>query len=120
MTAHRLAWIDVGGVRTRYLEAGPADGPVVVLLHGTAGQPRNFCANMADYAVHFRVIAIDMLGCGLTDKPDFDYLVKDYAEHACGVLDALGVEQAAVVGVSLGSWSARRWPWRIRSACAAL
>jgi pimeloyl-ACP methyl ester carboxylesterase len=103
-TPHRLGWLDVDGVRTRYLEAGPIDGPVVLMLHGTAGSLENFCANYAGYAAHFRVIGIDMLGCGMTDKPEFDYLIKDYAEHACGVLNALGIEQAAVVGVSLGSW----------------
>ncbi len=103
-TPHSLGWIDVHGVRTRYLEAGRADGPVAMMLHGTAGSLENFCANFADYAQHFRVIAFDMLGCGLTDKPAFDYLIKDYAAHAVGVLDALGIERASVVGVSLGSW----------------
>lgn len=103
-TPHRLAWIDVGGVRTRILEAGPTEAPAVLLLHGTAGSLENFCANIAAYAAHFRVIAIDMLGCGRTDKPAFDYRIQDYAAHALGVLDALGLAQAAVVGVSLGAW----------------
>ncbi|MBP6851508.1 MAG: alpha/beta fold hydrolase [Rhodoferax sp.] len=103
-TPHRLGWIDAGGVRTRYLEAGPAEAPPVLMLHGTAGSLENFCANYAAYAAHFRVIGIDMLGCGLTDKPAFDYLIQDYAAHACGVLDRMGIEQAAIVGVSLGSW----------------
>ena len=58
-TPHRLAWIDVGGVRTRMLEAGPPDAPAVLLLHGTAGSLENFCANVAALAAHFRVIAID-------------------------------------------------------------
>jgi len=103
-TPHQLGWINVQGVQTRYLAAGPADAPVVLMLHGTAGSLENFCANYATYAQHFRVIGIDLLGCGLTDKPDFDYLIKDYAEHVRGVMDALGIEHASVVGVSLGSW----------------
>ncbi|WP_168788261.1 alpha/beta fold hydrolase [Paraburkholderia aromaticivorans] len=103
-TSHRLGSIDVRGVQTRYLEAGPADAPAVLLLHGTAGSLENFCANYAAYAQHFRVIGIDMLGCGWTDKPDFDYRIKDYAEHVRGVMDALSLNTASVVGVSLGSW----------------
>ena len=103
-TPHKLAWVDVAGVNTRYLEAGPADAPVVILLHGTAGSLENFSANYAAYARHFRVIGMDMLGCGWTDKPDHDYMIKDYAEHVRGFLDALGIARAAVVGVSLGSW----------------
>lgn len=105
-TPHRLAWIEVDGVRTRILEAGPADAPALLLLHGTAGSLENFCANIAAFAEHFRVIAIDMLGCGRTDKPPFDYRIQDYARHALGVLDALDLQEAAVVGVSLGAWVA--------------
>ncbi len=103
-TPHRLGWVEARGVKTRYLEAGAADAPAVLLLHGTAGSLENFCANYAGYAQHFRVIGIDMLGCGLTDKPEHDYLIKDYAEHANAVMEALGISRAAVVGVSLGSW----------------
>jgi len=103
-TPHKLAWIDVDGVNTRYLEAGPADAPVVILLHGTAGSLENFGANYAAYARHFRVIGLDMLGCGWTDKPDYDYLINDYAAHVRGFMDALGIANAAVVGVSLGAW----------------
>ncbi len=101
---HRLGWVDAAGVQTRYIEAGPANAPAVVMLHGTAGSLENFCANIAAYAEHFRVIAIDMLGCGLTDKPDRDYLIKDYAEHVRAMMDALGIDRASLVGVSLGSW----------------
>ncbi|WP_025601132.1 alpha/beta fold hydrolase [Burkholderia sp. WSM2230] len=103
-TPHKLAWIDAAGVNTRCLEAGPADAPVVILLHGTAGSLENFSANYAAYARHFRVIGLDMLGCGLTDKPDYDYQIKDYAEHVRSFMDALGIAKAAVVGVSLGAW----------------
>lgn len=103
-TPHRLGWVDAAGVQTRYLEAGPADAPAVVMLHGTAGSLENFCANIEAYARHFRVVAIDMLGCGLTDKPDHDYLIKDYAEHVRATMDALGIDRASLVGVSLGSW----------------
>ncbi|MGX7722678.1 alpha/beta fold hydrolase [Rhodococcus rhodochrous] len=100
--------MDARGIRTRYLETGNPEGPVVLLLHGTAGSLENFCANYGALARTHRVIGIDMLGCGYTDKPDFPYLIPDYAEHALAVLDALGVEQAAVVGVSLGSWVGAR------------
>lgn len=105
-TPHRLAWVDVAGVQTRYLEAGPADAPPLLLLHGTAGSLENFCANYAAYARHFHVIGLDMLGCGLTDKPPFDYLIARYVEHIAGFMDALGLSRAAFVGVSLGSWVA--------------
>lgn len=105
---HRLAWVEAGGVRTRYLEAGPPDAPVAILLHGTAGSLENFCANFERLARDHRVIGFDMLGCGYTDKPDRPYLIADYAEHAVALLDALGVDSASLIGVSLGSWVAGR------------
>jgi len=106
--SHTLDWIDAGGVRTRYLTAGDPDAPVVLMLHGTAGSLENFCANYGRLARTHRVIGIDMLGCGYTDKPDRPYLITDYAAHAIDVLDALGVDEAAVIGVSLGSWVGAR------------
>ena len=78
---HKLAFLDAGGVRTRYLEAGNPDGPVVLLLHGTAGSLENYCANYGPLARTHSVIGIDMLGCGYTDKPDRPYLIPDYAAH---------------------------------------
>lgn len=105
---HTLDWVEAGGVRTRYLEAGDPDGPVVILLHGTAGSLENFCANYGFLSRTHRVIGIDMLGCGYTDKPDRPYLIPDYAEHVLAVLDALGIGKASVIGVSLGSWVGAR------------
>ena len=105
---HRMGWVDAAGISTRYLESGRPDAPVVVLLHGTAGSLENFCANYGPLGEHFRVVGIDMLGCGYTDKPDYPYLIDDYAAHVLATLDALGIERASLVGVSLGSWVAAR------------
>lgn len=116
---HSLDWVDAAGVRTRYLESGNPEGPVLLLLHGTAGSLENFCANYGPLGEIYRVIGIDMLGCGYTDKPDKPYLIEDYAKHALDVLDALEVTSASVIGVSLGSWVAARMaltaPQRVRA-----
>lgn len=107
-TPHRLDFVDVGGVNTRYLEAGRKDMPPLLLLHGTAGSLENFSSNIAALAEHFHVYAIDMLGCGWTEKPDFDYLIPDYAEHAMRFLDTVGIQSVRIIGVSLGSWVGAR------------
>lgn len=103
-TPHSLDWINVDGINTRYLEAGKPGSPVLILLHGTAGSLENFCANYQAYADHFHVFGIDMLGCGATDKPDYDYLISHYVNHVHGFIDAKGIKNASIVGVSLGSW----------------
>ncbi|MGW5159523.1 alpha/beta fold hydrolase [Nonomuraea wenchangensis] len=107
-TPHTLAFADVDGYGTRYLEAGDPDKPHLLLLHGTAGSLENFCANIAAYAEHFHVIAMDMLGCGWTDKPDTPVTPTVWARHAVGLMDHLGIERASIVGVSLGSFVAVR------------
>lgn len=112
-TPHRLNMVDVNGVNTRYLEAGKPGAPVVIFLHGTAGSLENFCANYAAYAEHFHVFGIDMLGCGATDKPAYDYLIPNYAEHVQGFMDAVGVQSASLVGVSLGSWVAAQVAYNV-------
>lgn len=101
-------WIDAGGVSTRYVEAGPKDAPAVVLLHGTGGHWETFARNLGPLSRHFRCVAFDMIGNGFSDKPDIDYEVPVYCDHAWAVMDALGIERASVAGTSLGSWVAAR------------
>lgn len=103
-TGFRHDWLDAGGVRTRFLEAGPKDAPVLLFLHGTGGSLEAFCANIAAHAKHFRCLAIDMLGSGQTDKPDHAYEIPLYADHVRDFLDAMQVRQASLCGVSLGAW----------------
>lgn len=102
-TPHRLAWIDVDGVSTRYLEAGKPDAPALILLHGATGSLEYFCANIAPLAKHFRVIALDMIGNGLSEAPDYPYTPSVYRHHVRNFMDALQIETASYIGVALGS-----------------
>jgi len=108
-TSFRHDWIDVNGVRTRFLEAGRRDAPPVILLHGTAGTLENFSPNIAEYAKHFHVFAIDMVGCGFTAKPDYPYEIPVYVDHVRGFIDVMGITRTSFVGVSLGSWISARF-----------
>jgi 2-hydroxy-6-oxonona-2,4-dienedioate hydrolase len=101
-------WLDAGGVSTRYAVAGAADAPAVLMLHGTGGHWETFAFNLGPMSEHFRCVAIDMVGNGFSSKPDIDYEIPVYVGHAFATLDALGIEQAALIGTSLGSWVAAR------------
>jgi len=107
-TPFRQAWIDAGGLKTRFVQAGDPAHPPLVLLHGTAGSLENFAANIAAHARHFNCIAFDMIGSGMTDKPDFDYETDHYVKHAVDFLNAMGIEKASVIGLSLGARVASR------------
>jgi 2-hydroxy-6-oxonona-2,4-dienedioate hydrolase len=102
----RQGFVDAEGVRTRYVEAGPVDGPVVILLHGTGGHWETFTRNLGPFSAHFRTIAFDMVGNGFSDRPNFGYEVPHYVDHVRATMDALGVQKASMAGTSLGSWVA--------------
>jgi pimeloyl-ACP methyl ester carboxylesterase len=99
-----VRWIDAAGVRTRILVAG--SGVPLILLHGTGGHVEAWAHNVRALAVHHRVIAVDMVGHGLTDKPELAYTPADYAAHVRDVMDALDIGRAHFAGVSLGGWVA--------------
>jgi 2-hydroxy-6-oxonona-2,4-dienedioate hydrolase len=105
MTAtFRQDFVDAGGLRTRYLQAGNPDNPPLLLLHGTGGHWEAFCANIKPLSEHFNCFAPDLMGCGFTDKPDTPYEIADYIAHLLAFMDKLKIHRASFIGVSLGSW----------------
>lgn len=104
--AFEQGYVDVAGVRTRFLHAGQKARPALVFLHGTGGHAEAYVRNLAAHAEHFDVYAIDMLGHGYTGKPDFDYEVPRYVAHLAGFLDAMGLARVSLSGESLGGWVA--------------
>jgi pimeloyl-ACP methyl ester carboxylesterase len=101
----RSRYLDVGGIRTHYLDAG--DGPPVVLLHsGEFGASAELCweFNIGPLAGDFRVIAPDWLGFGGTDKlRDFGSGSDRMIRHMSAFLQVMAVEQADFVGASMGA-----------------
>lgn len=86
-----------------YLEAGPPDGPVVVLLHGLASDSETWDRAITALAgAGLRVLAVDLLGHGESDKPERSYLLDDFADSVRYFLDEVGVKSATIVGHSLG------------------
>ena len=94
------------GLRVRVLECGPPAGTPVVLLHGWCCSSytyrRNLCA-LVDQG--HRVVLADLKGHGLSDKPQpaSEYTLASMADHALQIMDAVGVERAALVGHSMGA-----------------
>lgn len=102
-------WINVGGVNTRYIQAGSPNSRTLIMLPGTAGSLERFCANLAELSKSFNCYAFDLLEAGLTDKPDKDYEIADYVEHVSEFMVQVGVSKASLIGVSLGTWVAARF-----------
>lgn len=107
----------VGPHRLHYLVAG--SGRPVVLLHGLGGyglQWGDYIPALAESGA--RVYAPDLLGFGRSDRPDVDYSTPLETEVLRGFLDSLHVQQADLVGLSMGGWVAanfaRLYPDRVR------
>jgi len=99
-------YADAAGIRTRYLHAGAADKPGLVFLHGTGGHAEAYTRNLGAHAPHFNTYAIDLLGHGFTEKPDYDYEISRYIAHLLGFIDAVGIGRVSLSGESLGGWIA--------------
>ena len=102
--------VTVAGHRVHYNAEGPAEGPVVVLVHGLGGRGEDW-HGLAPYLAKagFRVYMPDLPGDGRSEKPaDFSYSVPDEAALVLGFLDALGLKQVDLGGWSMGGWIAQR------------
>jgi len=102
------SYVDAGGIRTRYIDAGPKDAPPLIMIHGTGSSWECFCATLESHARHFRCLAIDLAGSGFSDRPDEPYEIGFYVKHVVAFMDALGIDKASFIGVSLGAWVTSR------------
>jgi pimeloyl-ACP methyl ester carboxylesterase len=105
-TAITHRFIDVHGLRIHLAEAGPEDGPVVLLLHGFPEcwySWRHQLVTLA--AAGFHVVAPDQRGYARSDAPEAveAYTILHLVGDVVGVLDTLGADQAIVVGHDWGA-----------------
>ena len=81
------------------------EGEPLVLIGGLANDITDYTDHtkiIPELSRNHRVIAFDNRGVGRTDKPDIPYSIELMAEDTAGLLDALGVGKAHVLGISLG------------------
>src|SRR5207302_9929608 len=89
----------VRGRQLFYREAGAADAPAVVLLHGFPSSSFMFRDLIPVLADRYHVIAPDHIGFGFSDAPgvdEFDYTFDALATHTAGLLAQLGIRQYAI------------------------
>jgi pimeloyl-ACP methyl ester carboxylesterase len=104
--------VDTGGLRMHVATAGPADGPVVVLCHGFPESWYSWRHQLDALGdAGYRVLAPDQRGYGRTDAPPEvgQYTQLHLVGDLVGLLDALGVGVATVVGHDWGApvaWNA--------------
>ncbi len=95
-------YASVNQINLHYLEY-QGGAPTIVLLHGLTANAHSFDGLMgAGLTPRFHVVAPDLRGRGLSDKPATGYAIADHAADVIGLLDALGLEQVVLGGHSYG------------------
>lgn len=109
------ARLQIAGFRSEYVRVGPyrvhyflgGHGKPLLLIHGLGARGEDWTPQMPFYAKNgFRVYAIDLLGCGRTDRPDIRYTIGQQVDLIQGFLTAMHLEKVDLVGWSMGGWVA--------------
>ncbi len=95
------------GVTLEFTDRGPADAPVLVLLHGIGDTRHSFDRLLPRLPDSLRVVAIDLRGHGGSTRPAAGYSVGAMAADVVALAEALDLQDLTVVGHSLGSFVAR-------------
>ena len=98
--------VEIEGLRQGYVDEGPMDGPVILMLHGQPSWSylyRHMIPSLT--ARGYRAIAMDHLGMGLSDKPvDLDYhSFENHVARLAAFIDALGLQDITLFAQDWGS-----------------
>jgi len=98
-------YVTVLGREIHYMQWGDPRAPVLLAAHGLARTGRDMDELAAWFCDRYRVICPDTIGRGLSQwsaDPESEYCLDFYARHASALLDALGIDQLAWIGTSMG------------------
>jgi pimeloyl-ACP methyl ester carboxylesterase len=88
------------GLTLSYSERNAGWGPTVVLLPGPTDSWRSYAPVLEHLPSAMHTVAVSQRGHGDSDKPDSGYAIEDFAADVVGLLDALAIERAVLVGHS--------------------
>jgi pimeloyl-ACP methyl ester carboxylesterase len=102
----RASFVDVDGIRTRYLHEGSGNRNIVLLLHGFGFSADAWLRVIDPLASDYSVVAPDLLGHGFTERVDLGSApaLLTMTKHVAKFMDKIGIDRCFVVGSSLGSF----------------
>lgn len=93
-------WVQVDGTPVNVIDIGSGDP--VLLIHGLGGSWPNWLEQLPVLAATHRAIALDLPGFGASPMPPLPVTIPGYARTIAGLMDALELPSAAIVGNSMG------------------
>lgn len=101
-TKIKTVFAKIGNHNIRYLESGNSD-KTIILLHGLGASAERWLQVIPYLAKQYRVIAPDIVGFGLSDKPTLDYTIKFFSNFLDGFINHVSVSRpVSMMGSSLG------------------
>jgi 3-oxoadipate enol-lactonase len=109
--------VQANGIEINYEVQG--EGEPMVLIPYLAADQACYAFQVGDYAKHFTCYSVDLRGAGLTSKPEGVYTTELLADDVAAFMQAVGIGQAHIFGVSLGAstgmWLAGKYPERVKT-----
>lgn len=111
----RRRFVQAEGGRLHVVDDGPRDGPVLMMLHGNPTWSFFYREMIRAFMPTHRVVAVDHLGCGASDKPqNVDYRLSTHVSNVLEVVDQLGLRQITLMvhdwGGAIGMGAALQRP----------
>jgi pimeloyl-ACP methyl ester carboxylesterase len=105
-----MPYVKVGDINMYYEIHG--EGEPLVLVCGFGGDITRWARILPTMSRDYRVIIYDNRGAGKTDKPDTPYTMDMMADDLAGLLDAIGIDSAHILGISMGGMIAQNFALR--------
>lgn len=96
-------FVTIYGQKLHYFAAGDPNQPVVIILHGLISEASEWLQNIEVLSKQFHVIALDLPGCGQSDKPFINYSIGTFVDYLNGFLQTLNCDRVSLIGHSLGA-----------------
>ncbi len=96
------------GPQIHYVEQGDPTGEAIIFLHGWPDSWFSFSRVLPVLPARYHAYALDQRGFGDSERPACCYTVDDFAADVVAFMDAVGIDEATIVGHSFGSFIARR------------
>jgi pimeloyl-ACP methyl ester carboxylesterase len=100
-----MASVNVNGCNLYFETHGQGDP--LFLIMGLRRNAEWWYRQIPELSQHFQVIAFDNRGAGRSDKPVMEYSIHLFADDTAGLMEALGIERAHILGISMGGYIAQ-------------
>jgi 3-oxoadipate enol-lactonase len=101
-----MGYLNIGDIRMHYKIQG--QGEPLLLIMGLGGHILDWGWDLPkELSKHYQVVMFDNRGAGLTTQPPGPYSIKQLAEDAVGLMDAIGLKRSIVFGASMGGMVAQ-------------